>query len=168
MFSDLNWGFNLSFSGTCEVQQLPSVYWSFVYCWGWSSSTLATWCEELTHWKRPWCWERWKAGGEGDERMRWLDGIADFIGHEFEQALGVGDGQGSLACFSPWGWKELDMIEWLSWTVYCPHEVPRPGLARFSIGLISFFYLIWKFSLSIMDMSLYIITYVYVIHVCAL
>ena len=36
-------------------------------------------------------------------------------GHEFEQALGVGDGQGSLACFSPWGRKELDMTEWLNW-----------------------------------------------------
>ena len=34
----------------------------------WSSSTLATWCEELTHWKSPWCWERLKAGGEGDNR----------------------------------------------------------------------------------------------------
>ena len=29
---------------------------------------LATWCEELTHWKRPWCWERFRAGGEGDNR----------------------------------------------------------------------------------------------------
>ena len=32
------------------------------------SSTLATWWEEPTHWKRPWCWERLKAGGEGDDR----------------------------------------------------------------------------------------------------
>ena len=31
-------------------------------------NTLATWCEELTHWKRPSCWERLKAGGEGDDR----------------------------------------------------------------------------------------------------
>ena len=31
---------------------------------------LATWCEELTHWKRAWCWERLKAGGEGDDRGR--------------------------------------------------------------------------------------------------
>ena len=30
--------------------------------------SLATWCEELTHWKRPWCWERLKVGGEGDDR----------------------------------------------------------------------------------------------------
>ena len=33
--------------------------------------------EELTHRKRPWCWERLKVGGEGDDRMRWLDGITD-------------------------------------------------------------------------------------------
>ena len=32
------------------------------------SNTLATWCKELAHWKRPWCWERLKAGGEGDNR----------------------------------------------------------------------------------------------------
>ena len=40
---------------------------------------LATSCEELTHWKRLWCWEGLGAGGEGDERMRWLDGITDSI-----------------------------------------------------------------------------------------
>ena len=38
------------------------------WCWGWSSNTLATWCKELTHWERPWCWERLKVGGEGDNR----------------------------------------------------------------------------------------------------
>ena len=30
-----------------------------------NSNTVATWCEKLTHWKRPWCWERLKAGGDG-------------------------------------------------------------------------------------------------------
>ena len=38
------------------------------WCRSWNSSTLATWCKELTHLKRPWCWERLKAGGEGDDR----------------------------------------------------------------------------------------------------
>ena len=38
------------------------------WCWGWNSNTLATWFEELTHWKRPWCWEKLKAGGEGNDR----------------------------------------------------------------------------------------------------
>ena len=43
-----------------------------------NSNTLATWCEELAHLKRSWCWERLRAGGEGDDReMRWLDGITD-------------------------------------------------------------------------------------------
>ena len=47
------------------------------WCWSWSSITLTTCCKELTHWKRPWCWERLKVGGEGDDWMRWLDGITD-------------------------------------------------------------------------------------------
>ena len=46
--------------------------------------------------------------------MRWLDGISNSMGHEFEQALGVGDGQGSLACCSPWGRKESDTTERLN------------------------------------------------------
>ena len=41
----------------------------------------------------------------GWQRMRWLDGITDSIDIEFEYAPGVGDGQGSLACCSPWGCK---------------------------------------------------------------
>ena len=52
-----------------------------VWCWIWNSNTLATWCEELTYLKRPWYWERLKAGGEEDEmvgRHHWLNG------HEFE------------------------------------------------------------------------------------
>ena len=44
-----------------------SIHWKDC-CWSWSSNTLAAWCEELTHWKRPWSWEWLKAGGEGDDR----------------------------------------------------------------------------------------------------
>ena len=47
------------------------------WCWSWNSNILATSCRELTHLKGPWCWERLRAGGEGDNRMRWLDGITD-------------------------------------------------------------------------------------------
>ena len=46
--------------------------------------------------------------------MRQLDGINQLDGHEFKQALGVGDGQRGLACYSPWGRKELDMTEQLN------------------------------------------------------
>ena len=45
------------------------------WCWSWNSNTLATWYKELTHLKRPWCWERLKAGGEGDDR-EWDDWMA--------------------------------------------------------------------------------------------
>ena len=50
-------------------QSIPmeiSIHWKD-WCWSWNSNTLATWCEELTHWKRSWCWKRLKAG-EVDER----------------------------------------------------------------------------------------------------
>ena len=43
------------------------VHWND-WCWSWNSNTLATSCEELTHWKRPWCCEGLGAGGEGDGR----------------------------------------------------------------------------------------------------
>ena len=46
-----------------------------------------------------------------DEMVRWH---YQFNGHEFEQALGVGDGQGGLACCSPWGLKESDATEQLN------------------------------------------------------
>ena len=83
------------------------------WCWSWSSDTLTTWCKELTHWKRPWCWERLKAGGEGvteDEMVGWHHRLN---GHEFEQAPGDGDreGQGSLVSCSPWGHRESDKTE---------------------------------------------------------
>ena len=44
-----------------------NIHWKDL-CWSWNSNNLATWCEELTHLNRPWCWERLKAGGEEDDR----------------------------------------------------------------------------------------------------
>ena len=74
--------------------------------WSWSSNTLATWCEELTHWKRPWYWERLRAEEKemtGEEMIGWYHWLNR---HEFEQALGDGEGQGNLACCNPWGHTE--------------------------------------------------------------
>ena len=77
----------------------PDIHWKD-WCWSWSSNPLATWCEELAPWKRPWCWKRLTGGGTEDEMIGWHHRLD---GHEFEQVPGVGDAQGSLVCYSPWG-----------------------------------------------------------------
>ena len=74
---------------------------SLDWCWGWSSNTLATWCEELTHWKRPWCWEGLRAGGEEDNRG-W---------------------DGWMASSTCWTWVWMDSGSWW-WT-------GRPGVLQF-------------------------------------
>ena len=43
--------------------------------YSWSSNSSANWCDEPAHWKRPWCWEKLKEGGEGGDR-RWNDWMA--------------------------------------------------------------------------------------------
>ena len=94
----------------CNLRKLPGGGWRG------AANTLATGCEESTRWKRPWCQERLKAGGEGtteDEMGGWHHRLS---GHEFQQALGAGDGQRGLACWSPWGRKEWDTTERLNWT----------------------------------------------------
>ena len=50
------------------------------------------------------------------QRMRWLNGITDAIDMSFEQVLGNGEVQGSLACCSPWGCKESDTAEQLNYS----------------------------------------------------
>ena len=70
------------------------------WCWSWNSNTLATWCEELTHWKRPWCWERVRAGGEGDNRG-W---------------------DGWMASLTQWRWVWVNSVNWW-WT-------GRPGVLQ--------------------------------------
>ena len=50
-----------------QRRSVLGVHWKD-WCWSWNSNTLAAWWEELTHWKRPWCWEGLGAGGEGDDR----------------------------------------------------------------------------------------------------
>ena len=54
-----------------NIQEVLNIHWR-VWYWSRSCNTLATWCKEPTHWKRPWFWERLKAGREGDDK--WWDG----------------------------------------------------------------------------------------------
>ena len=75
-----------------------------------SSNILATWCEELTHWKRPRCRERLKEE-KGVTKDEMVGSHHQLDGHEVEQAPGVGDGQRRLVH----GVAELDTTE-LNWT----------------------------------------------------
>ena len=55
------------------------------WCWSWNSSTLATSCEELTHWKIPDAWSYWGRRRRGWQRMRWLEGNTDSMDMSFSE-----------------------------------------------------------------------------------
>ena len=83
------------------------------------AETLIVWPPDVKNWltgKDPDAgkdWRREEKGTTEDEMFGWHHWLN---GQEFEQAPGVGDGQGSLACCSPWGCKESDTTEQLKWT----------------------------------------------------
>ena len=98
-------------SGSTKYSVL-NIHWKG-WCWSWSSNTLATWCEEPTHLKRPWCWEGLGTGGEGDNRV-WDDWMASLT-----QWTWVWVNSGN------WWWRgkpavhgvtESDTTERLNWT----------------------------------------------------
>ena len=87
------------------------VFWNYnvffsVWCWRWNSNTLATWCEELTHLKRHWCWARLRAGGEGDDRG-W---------------------NGWMASLTQWTWVWVNSGSW--WWTGRPGVLQSMGLQR--------------------------------------
>ena len=90
------------------------------WCWSWNSNTLATWYEELTHLIRPWCWERLRARGEGDDRGwdGWMASSAQWTW------VWVNSGSwwwtGRPGCCGSWGCKESDTTEptELNWTCF--------------------------------------------------
>ena len=88
------------------------------WCWSWNSSILATWCKELTHWKRPWCRERLKVG-EGEDRgwYGWMTTPTQWTWVWASSGSWWWDREGSLVCYIPWGCKESDTTEWLNWTI---------------------------------------------------
>ena len=86
------------------------------WCWSWNSSTLATSCEELTHWKDSDAGRDCGAGGERDDRG-WDGWVASLTRWKWvEWTPGDGDVQGGLACCDSCDCKESDMTERLNWT----------------------------------------------------
>ena len=93
-------------------------------CWKWSSNTLATWHKELTHLKRPWCWERLKAGGEGDDRG-WDGWTASLTWWTWVWASSESWWwKRSLECCCPWGRQESH-----SWEL--PYDPAVPLLGKY-------------------------------------
>ena len=81
--------------------------------WCWSSNTVATWCKELTHWKRPWCWERLKAGGEWETGWAgWMASLTQDISLSKLREL-VMDREAWRATVH--GVTESHTTEWLNW-----------------------------------------------------
>ena len=77
-------------------------------------------------WKNPDAGQDWRQEEKGtteDETAGWHH----WLEHEFEQAPGVGDGQGSLACCSPWSCRVRHRTEWLNWLI---SEIPTYGTIR--------------------------------------
>ena len=98
-------------------------------------NTLATWCEELTYMKRSWCWEWLKAVGGVDIRG-WDGRMASLTQWTWGWVtLGVGDGQGCLACCSPWGHKEMDTTGQLNWTeiVFRPSQINKQKYSYYTL-----------------------------------
>ena len=108
-----NWKNLASAQLLCFINNLENIS---IRVQSWNSNTLATWCKELTHWKRPWCWERWGQEEKGTTEDKMVGWHHRLNGHGFVWTLGAGDGQGGLACCGSWGRKESDMTERLNWT----------------------------------------------------
>ena len=65
--------------------------------WSWSSDTLATWCEEVTHWKRPWPWKRLKVKGDwGGRAWKWLNTITSSMDMYLSKLQEVVENRGVL------------------------------------------------------------------------
>ena len=92
--------------------------WIFIGRTDAEAQALILWPPDANNWltgKDPDAGKDWRQekGMTEDEMVAWHHQLK---GHEFEQAPGVGDGQGNLVCCSPWSRKELDTTEWLDWT----------------------------------------------------
>ena len=94
--------------------------------------SFATRYKELTHWEKnpdagkDWSWE--EKGPTEDEMVGWHHRLS---GHEFELTPAVDDGQGGLACYSPWDCKQSDMTKWLSWAELCVWNYTKHWRCRY-------------------------------------
>ena len=96
------------------------------WCWSWNSNTLASWHEELIHWKRLWCWERLKAEGEGDDRGwdGWMASLTRWMWLCVNSGRWWWTGKPGMLRFMES--QESDMTERLNWTELNWTDKSRP------------------------------------------
>ena len=90
------------------------------WCWSWNSNTLATWYKELTHWKRPWCWESLRAAGEGDDRGwdGWMASPSQWTWVWVDSSCWWWTGRPSMLQFMGSRWVRHDWVTELNWTEF--------------------------------------------------
>ena len=104
-----------------EVKPIKwSQFWVFIGTTHAEAEVPIPWPSDVKSWligKDPVSGKDWRQekGMTEDELVVWPHQLN---GHEFEQTLGAGEGQGNLVCCSSWGQKESDTTEWLNWTTY--------------------------------------------------
>ena len=109
----------LDFKEIQPVNPKGNQSWIFIGRTDAEAETPVLWPPDVKNWligKDPDAGKDWRQEEKGTTEEGMIGWHHQFDGHEFEQAPGVGDGQGRLACCSPWGCKESDMTERLNWT----------------------------------------------------
>ena len=120
-------------------------FWMFIRRIDADAETPILWPPDAKNWltgKAPVAGKDWRQEGKGtteDDMVGWHHRL---YGHEFEWTLGVGDGQGGLACCDSWGCKESDMIERLNWTEL--HFLQQILIKHFMLDSECFPNIVWK------------------------
>ena len=117
-FLRVPWAGRRSNQSILKEKSTLNIHWKD-WCWSWNSNTLATWWEELSPWKRPFCWKILKARGKGDNRG-WEGWMASLIQWTWIWASSRRcEGQRSLACCSPWVAKsQTQLSDWTELNSY--------------------------------------------------
>ena len=124
-----------------QRRSVLDVHWKD-WCWSWNPNTLAIWCEKLAHLKRPWCWERLKAGGEGDDRGwdSWMASPTQWTWVWVDAGSRWWTGRPGVLRGSH---KESDTTERLNWTVWIYNDLFYQSALHICMWIVLNILLLW-------------------------
>ena len=93
---------------------------------------MATWCKQLTHWKRPWCWERLRAGGEGDDGGwdGWMASLTRWTWVWVDSGSWSWTGRPGVLWYMGSQRVRHDWVTELNWTEYIAHQVQKSNVIK--------------------------------------